>query len=154
MDETKQPGIEFVKVVLLELNYKWNEKFRLGKPPLSYEIQGNYSPRLSEDGKSLNARLMVRIISKPLTVSLTIAGLFKEGTSPNLTLREFAQLQAPAHLIPFAREVIFNVTARSPIPPLILNPINVKALTNNWSNKPGTAKRNLKNSVPCNARQK
>jgi len=46
-----------------------------------------------------------------------------EGTP---TIEEFAESNAPAYVVPYARELIANITARlGVVPPLVLPPINV-----------------------------
>jgi len=50
-----------------------------------------------------------------------------------MSLSEFAENQAPAHLVPYVRELISNITARSCLPLLNIGPINVAALVKSGS---------------------
>ncbi|MFH1421432.1 MAG: hypothetical protein ABIH42_01755 [Planctomycetota bacterium] len=97
MDENKQPGIEFLRVVLLELNYKWNNKFKPKNSPFGYDINAEFTPKLSVDNKNLDGRLTIKIKSEPLTLNLVLSGLFKEEPNPNLSLKEFLLLYKLPH---------------------------------------------------------
>ena len=48
-------------------------------------------------------------------------------------LDNYAKEMASGLLMPFAREVIANITSRIPFPPLLLPPINIRALINKQS---------------------
>jgi preprotein translocase subunit SecB len=66
---------------------------------------------------------------KPFTVDIEYEARFTvpEG-SPVDVLSRFARYNAPAILFPFLREMVANVTGRTPFTPLVLPPLNVKAI--------------------------
>jgi preprotein translocase subunit SecB len=128
MDESKQPGIEFVRIFLFDLKYKWNDKFKPAGKPAGYDIRPEYVAKISQDKKTLEAHLTMSISSKPLKLSAHLVGLFRVAPEANMDIEDFANLQALALMYPFAREVVFNVTSRSPISGLVLPPVNLKAL--------------------------
>jgi preprotein translocase subunit SecB len=121
MDKKKQPGINFVKVFLTKLKYELPEV----KPQ---EFKYNFSCRDSSkiEGKTLICTLYISLYER---FQLELTGIFEtiEGQE-NMGLEEFAKVNAPAHLIPFAREIISNITSRTPLPYLLLPPINVLAM--------------------------
>lgn len=45
-----------------------------------------------------------------------------EGTP---TLEEFAKSNGPAYVVPYARELISNITSRTDIPTLVIPPVNI-----------------------------
>jgi preprotein translocase subunit SecB len=127
MDKAKRPGITFEKITLIELNYAWNDKFQ-PKDEIDYQIGIGYNSIFSDNNSLLDARLKVTIESEPLHVNVIISGIYRASDSPNVNFETFSKIHAPAQLIPFVREVIHNITARSPLPPLMLPPLNVFAM--------------------------
>ena len=65
----------------------------------------------------------------PFTFKFTFVSVFRGDGEGSPTLEEFAEANAPAYVVPYARELVANITARlGIIPPLILPPINVLQL--------------------------
>ncbi|MFA5015468.1 MAG: protein-export chaperone SecB [Actinomycetota bacterium] len=121
MDKKKQPGIRFIRVLLTKLIYELPEV----KPE---EFKYNFSCRDSSKikGKTLICTLYIELYDR---FQLELTGIFEtiEGQE-NMGLKDFAKVNAPALLMPFAREIISNITSRTPLPYLILPPINVLAI--------------------------
>ena len=62
----------------------------------------------------------------PFVFKFTYESSFRSDGVGSPTLEQFAEANAPAYVIPYARELIANVTARlGVIPTLVLPPINV-----------------------------
>jgi preprotein translocase subunit SecB len=62
----------------------------------------------------------------PFTFKFTFISFFKSEGEGQPTLKEFAEVNATAYVIPYARELISNITSRLGIvPTLVLPPINV-----------------------------
>jgi preprotein translocase subunit SecB len=63
---------------------------------------------------------------------LTMAGILSrtEATPADWTERQFAELGITM-LVPFAREALANITGRGRFGPVMLNPLNVRALFEN-----------------------
>ena len=132
MDPTKEPGIVFRGVYLTKLQFSLKDKtpetldcsLNLS---ISKEIQGR-----KEGGKTLFLRLaadpMAGVKEKPFEMQVEILGVFDAEPDSNLPIETFGSEQGPALLVPYLRELISNITARTPLPPLILPPINVHAL--------------------------
>jgi preprotein translocase subunit SecB len=64
-----------------------------------------------------------------ITLKFTFASVFRSEGDGSPTLDEFAKIHAPAYVIPYARELIANLTSRvGLLPTLLLPPINVQQL--------------------------
>ncbi len=128
MDEEKQPGIRFRGVHLAKLD------FELTGPPPSQKLQ--FAPEfeaeseISEDGLILCLEVSGSLFPEdaPVRFRFKIDGVFEVSEDPNMSLDEFARSHAPAHLFPYIRELVSNITARSPLPTLNIGPLNLAAL--------------------------
>lgn len=132
MDNKRQPGILFKGVQLLGLTFKVRDEvpkqIPLG-PKFSIEA------RFSEDETKLDLVLSVDMFGnvakeeRPnIALAFTLVGGFERVEEGNVSLREFAEYNAPAYLVPYVRELLANITARSPLPLVNIGPINVIAL--------------------------
>jgi len=59
-------------------------------------------------------------------MKVAVEGIFT-GSDPK-ELRRFSKVHAPAHLMPFLREIVGTTTMKANIPPLLLPPFNISAL--------------------------
>lgn len=123
MDESKQPGIIFDKVYLSKLNFEFPDV-----KPKDFDYDLNFSDTYKINGETLIFTLSIKLYDG---FQLELTGIFKtiEGEE-NLDLKQFAKVNAPAFLFPFAREVISSITSRTPLPHLLLPPINLVAVKN------------------------
>ena len=65
----------------------------------------------------------------PFTFKFKYISEFRSDGEGPPTIEEFAEANAPAYIVPYARELIADITARlGVVPPLILPPINVLKL--------------------------
>ncbi len=132
MKPDEQPGIKFAGVDLLRLSFAVKgplpEKIPLG-PTFALEAH------LSDDNRTLDLLLTIDLFGSveeeekpPVDLNFALHGRFTATEESSMSLEEFAKHQAPAHLIPYVRELIASVTTRSILPTLNLGPINVVAL--------------------------
>ncbi|MFA5338828.1 MAG: protein-export chaperone SecB [Candidatus Omnitrophota bacterium] len=123
MEATKQPGIRFVRVFLSKLRFELPEV-----PPKEFKYNFSFLDSHKIEGNSLICTIAIELYDK-FQVELT--GLFEiiEGAE-NMSLEQFAKVNAPALMMPFAREIISNITSRTPLPHLLLPPINIIAIKN------------------------
>ena len=132
MDMTKQPGIIFRHVYLTKLHYSLSgsEPPKEFKHALRIDVSKEIQER-KEGGKrlllTLSADPMFGVEPKPFEMQVELLGIFDAEPNSNLPIETFADVQAPAQLVPYLREVISNITARTPLRTLILPPINVHA---------------------------
>lgn len=62
----------------------------------------------------------------PFTFKFTFISVFSGDGVGSPSLQEFAEYNAPSYVIPYARELVANISSRlGIIPPLILPPVNV-----------------------------
>src|SRR3989304_9193648 len=121
MDKNKQPGIRFVTVLLTKLNFELPHI-----KPSEFKYDFNIKDTYKIEGTKLFCILDISLYDK---FNLELTGIFEaiEGEE-NLSLEKFAKVNAPTLLIPYAREVISDITSRTPLPYLLLPPINVLAM--------------------------
>lgn len=121
MDKKKQPGIRFVKVLLTKLIY---ELPKVKPEEFRYNFVCEDSSKII--GKSLICTLNISLYDR---FHIEVTGVFETmDKEENMELEEFANVNAPALLMPFAREVISNITSRTPLPYLLIPPINISAI--------------------------
>jgi len=121
MNKRKQPGIRFINVFLSKLNYELPQV-----KPDEFKYDFKFSDSFKIDGKKLVFTLAIRLYDK---FEIELTGIFETiEAKENLDLEEFAKTNAPALLMPFAREIISNITSRTPLPHLLMPPINIIAL--------------------------
>ena len=122
MDKNKQPGISFDKVFLSKLNYELPEI-----PPDKFKYKIDFLNSYKINKGKLVYSVTIQLYDK---FTLEITGIFSIiKDAGNMPLEEFAKVNAPTLLIPFAREIISSITAKSPLPHLLLPPINILALS-------------------------
>ena len=122
MEKNKQPGISFDRIFLSKLNYELPE---ISPDKFKYEIDFLNSYKI--DNEKLIYSVTIQLYDR---FTLEITGIFSIiKDAGNMPLEEFAKVNAPTLLIPFAREIISSITAKSPLPHLLLPPINILALS-------------------------
>ncbi len=138
MDTEQQPGILFKGVHLVQL------AFRLRAAPTAKgEAQEriSFGPRFavgadfSEDKKKLDLSLTFDAFGAvaegrkpPIDLNFTLLGQFEAVGEGHMPLEQFAKDHAPAQLVPYVRELLADITTRSPLPTLNMGPINIVAL--------------------------
>ena len=123
-------GISFIQVTVTELDFMLNKKFRLSKKGIPVDIGLDMKKSFSRDKKTLTTVLRALLFSKtknsPFKMNVSVEGVFI-GANPK-ELKKFSEIHAPAHLMPFLREIIGNTTMKANIPPLLLPPFNVSEI--------------------------
>ena len=126
--QKKQPGIRFNGVFLSKLHFELPQL-----KPEEFEYKLSIKDTFKIEGKTLIFTLAIRLYEK---FELELSGVFEtiEGEE-NFDLEKFADVNAPALLMPYERELISNITSRTPLPHLLLPPINIIALKSKVVNK-------------------
>ncbi len=79
----------------------------------------------SKSAKSRGHNLQARMI-----------GSFKQiGETTSVPFEKYLAFNAPASMFAFARELIYSITSRAPIPPILLDPVNMMELMKTGSLK-------------------
>jgi len=130
MDSTKEPGIILEKVVLLKsvVEYKPQVK-KADEGRLSYCLALTDIKRSEEtEGTELcvvaEFDLMHGVENAPIDFRATFYLEYKRKQEASMAWAEFKSPMVLAHAIPYLREFVTNMTARMPVPPLILDPVN------------------------------
>jgi preprotein translocase subunit SecB len=133
MDKTKSPGISIESVHLLEcvvgdVKPEVTLNFALGI--------SHFSRTLVSDGKVLAVKvsfdLMRGIENPPCKFQCTFMATYTRSSEPNMNWDEFQDHIAVAHIIPYVREFVSNITARLPLSVLMVPPVNTSALVEEY----------------------
>lgn len=130
MKKNEKPGISFLKIALEKVNLDININYIFPDEGLKADIKINTNSNIDKSKKILKLNLELYLFTEtkdpPFKMSILVSGYFK---AKNLKkLEKFSEVQAPALLFPFAREIIADLTMRAGFPPLIIPPVNILAL--------------------------
>jgi hypothetical protein len=129
VDKTKSPGISLESIQLMECSVgnvspEKDLKFSLGITDLKRTTLS--------DGKVLTVfvgfDLMKGLEKPPCKFTCSYLATYTRSQDSNMTWEEFKDHIAVAHLIPFVREFVSNITTRMPLSGLMLPPINTHEL--------------------------
>ena len=136
--------IEYKKIALTELVFELNKKFKLPAKGISVDIDLSVKTEIKKS-KTLVCSLTAELFknakkdnSAPFYLRATIEGHFE--SDERTALKDFAAVNAPAHLLPFMRELIANTTMRASVPPLFIPPLNIKSIVDHIEEKKKSAK--------------
>ena len=128
----RMPGIHFSGVVLDRLDFS---DLAPGEPaPESLQFFFGVRRKIFDDPTIIEVTVLVRIlppddITCRFRFEASITGRFEKLDGPGvLPLTEFAKANGPALVMPYARELVTNVTARSRHGTIIFPPVNVVKL--------------------------
>ena len=120
-------------IFLLKLDYELFPENIPDPKDLKYGLDVSIENAISPDKKTLSQEvtfdLSYELDNPAFKLIFTFLGQysFEEPGVPNID--EFAWINGPAYIVPYARELIANITSRiTALPTLILPPINVHEL--------------------------
>jgi preprotein translocase subunit SecB len=143
MDEKKQPGINFDNVLLTKLEFQ-REPVIPPKSELVMRFDASVSVAPENNKMTCELSCQIEDKSKSFKIICSMVGMFSTvGGSENMSLEQFAQVSAPALVFPFLRETIASITAKAGMPPLLLPPMNIKAML-----KPADDNKNKEKALP------
>lgn len=131
MDKTKQPGINFDAIILVEEKF-WRNHDVPDNPDLLFNVEMN----LNIQEESCNTQLITTLIMKNeekevLKLESTFVGLFSiNKENENMDMERYLKNNSPALMFPYIREHISAITQKSGVGPVLLPPINILALIN------------------------
>jgi preprotein translocase subunit SecB len=129
MDNNKQPGISFEAILLKELFFSRSEEISL-RPELEINLEAIPSFSPEEDKMNLEMICQIKDKNNLFNIKCTMLGIFSiMAGNENMSLKEFSHHNAPALVFPYVREAIASITVKAGIPPVILPPINISAVT-------------------------
>jgi len=121
-------NIKYKAIRLLRLNFTLNRQKEV-KPPCYVTVRFDVENNLDRDKHLLTTVLTATLKTQEepeiFAIEASMEGVF-EGDN-NDDLQKFSEVHAPAHLFPFIRETIANITLKAGIPPVLLPPMNLLA---------------------------
>ncbi len=129
MEETKQPGISINLVSLLKANIEICDP----KAEKKYNLRLTGLKRFeSEDGKFLDlvaAFDVMHGVENPLfKFTCEFVARYERQGEDSMPWKDFGSATALAHIIPYLREFISNMTNRLPAPVLMIDATNTNAM--------------------------
>ncbi len=132
MKKINDPGIYFIEIALIDLVYSTNAEFdsELVIPNIEMEYQFEIiEPEKVNEQRTLISVMKFNLFRRnknwPFRLSFTLRALYHADQDSAYTLEQFAELQAPANILPYASELISNITSRGLFPTLNIPPINL-----------------------------
>ena len=134
MDKRQKPGIEMTGVELLEC--------RIGNVNLGGDLSFNLKltsldRELSDDGASLTLTAAFDVMggqkNSPCEFTCTFRGTYARPEDASMPWEQFKDAIAVAHLVPYVREFLSNMTNRLPLPVLMLPPTNAYRLVGDYA---------------------
>ena len=131
MDKTKQPGIIFSSIMLIE------EKFNRA-PDVSGKLAHKLDFEYSYSTENLNSFLSINYIlenekeEQVLSLHAKFVANFKINSEhSNMSVNSFLEHNAAALMFPYLREHVSRITSNAGIPGFNIPPINVYAFIEN-----------------------
>lgn len=133
MDATKQPGI-ICKGILLKACRFEREPEVAPQPIIVPEFKYGYG--LTEDGREVHCRLEAWIHYKDgssekhlASIYVDYMGLFEQASGQeNLSLEDFARQSGAGIIFPFVRQKVYDLSMSAAIQPVLLPPVNLRAM--------------------------
>lgn len=126
--EGPQSPIKVLAITPASIHFTLNaDKVENSEMALSVGLRGGSS----EDGKNAVVFLDVEIHHKdhkgPYALSITMRGDFEKASEGPLDWKPFVEVNGPAIIFPYVRELISNITTRTGIS-VVLPPMNIAAI--------------------------
>lgn len=140
MKKTEPLNFKFDGVYLTKLHFDMPQE----RPKdFKYNFDFNVTRNIDPSKTKLAVILHVKLYKK---FSFDMLGFFSisEKDNKDVSWERFAEYNAPALLMPFAREIVHSLTSKSLLPTLLLPPINMRALLQAKSKARGRQKRKPK----------
>jgi preprotein translocase subunit SecB len=131
VDTSREPGIRLSGIVVDRIRF---DDVEVGNAPgRNLQFEFSLSRKLWTSPPSLDVTIALRISapepSTKFALEIAMTGRFEPiEQTPNLALQEFAAVNGPAIVMPFVREAVANITARSRNGIVLLPAVNVVAL--------------------------
>jgi len=135
MDKTKQPGINFNAIFLVEEKF-WRDHYVPSDSEIQFNVEMSTNMQEHISSTQLKTTLIMKNEEKEvLKLESTFVGLFSiDKEHENMEMEHYLKNHSPALMFPFIREHIASITQKSGIPPVLLPPINILAIINQNNN--------------------
>jgi preprotein translocase subunit SecB len=133
LNKTKHQGISFDKFSLEKVSLSVNSNFSFpadGVPvDFNFQVKRHINKAKCSSKVILDIAALLKVENPPIDISVSVAGYFSVKNKADIKiLEEFSEINAPAFIFPFAREIIANLTLKTGLPPMLLPPANIKVL--------------------------
>jgi preprotein translocase subunit SecB len=134
MNKSEPPGIRIAEIILERAEFSHREDF-LSHPrdtKVDLSLQYSFTSGVTPDKAHAVAWIDVKTEDSSSLYDVAfrmVALLDAEVQPPNFPMEEYVNLNAWVMLFPFLREAIANLTGRGRFGPILISPINIKALT-------------------------
>jgi preprotein translocase subunit SecB len=138
VEDQKVPGIAIEHVRLLNAHIEMVNSTVEGKPSYNVRLIGMQRVE-SHDGMVLDLLAQFDVmhgVEKPLfKFTCDFVARYRRRAADSMTWEEFSSGMALAHIIPYLREFVSNMTNRLPAPVLMLDPINAHAMIDDYKKR-------------------
>jgi preprotein translocase subunit SecB len=130
--QRQSPGIHFSGVVVDRISF--TDVAPSERKPDGLQFSFGIQRRHFENPDALEVTVIVRIAPRPgeaisFKLEAAVTGRFQKLDGPGvLSLEEFAKTNGPALVMPYVRELVTNISARTRHGTIIFPPVNVIAL--------------------------
>jgi preprotein translocase subunit SecB len=133
-ERNNEPGIRFTGIAVDRVRF---DDVHVGeKPPKDLSFEFAIRRKSWETPAAVDITVSVRAVPSDseespshFSLEVSVTGRFEAAEeSPNVPLDQFAKFNGPAQVIPFVREFVANLTARSRRGLVLIPPMNVIAL--------------------------
>lgn len=129
MDKTKQPGIKFDGIILVEESF-WRD-YSVSEN-LKVDLEFSTSNKIEDNDAIVEVTTNFQLIKDDksfVKLNFKFVGFFSiMEENPNMNMEKFISNNSLALMFPYIREHITSVTSKSGIKPIMLPPINLKAI--------------------------
>lgn len=135
MDKDKQPGIRFNGIILVEEKF-WRDYIIPEDAKLDLKLESGNNKLDNSYNVELKAILrLIKDDKETLTLESKFVGFFTviKG-SENMDIDEYIKNNAPALMFPYVREHISAITIKAGIKPILVPPLNMRALLKKQQN--------------------
>jgi preprotein translocase subunit SecB len=135
MDKDKQPGIRFNGIILVEEKF-WRDYIIPEDAKLDLKLESGNNKLDNSYNVELKAILrLIKDDKETLTLESRFVGFFTviKG-SENMDIDEYIKNNAPALMFPYVREHISAITIKAGIKPILVPPLNMRALLKKQQN--------------------
>ncbi len=135
LKKNEQQGISFDKIIFEKINFEANPEFKHENinNGLDVDISLNAVAKIDESLNLLVLELETSVFkntkNRPFYIFIKAIGFFSVKNKDDVSIfEEFSKVNAPAIIFPFVRETIADLTLKAGFSPLLLPPINIRAL--------------------------
>ncbi len=128
--DAKRPGFHFNSVVVDKLTLVDLQPGQTRPPALQFSFK--FRRRMLQDPPGVEVTVLVSILPQEgssFSLEAEITGQFERLDAPQvISLEDFAKTNGPALVMPYARELVTDVTARTRHGVIIFPPVNIVQL--------------------------